>query len=263
MRIPVLAGRGLTAEDAPDAPLVVLMNVSAARRIFPGQEAVGQRIRMWDDRIWTIVGVVGDVRHLSPELDPGTQVYFHIPQMPDFSTLDLVVRSSLPVERAAASVQVALREVAPQMPTREWWTLEATVERATSARRFTLSVLSAFGVAALLLAGLGIYGVLAQTVADRAPEIGIRMALGASQGDVVGGVMRRTLALAGVGIAVGVLASLWAARLLGSLLYGVGSADPASLAGGVLVLLAVATTAAAVPALRAARVDGVRALRAE
>ncbi len=127
----------------------------------------------------------------------------------------MVVRSTLPDARTATAVSAVLREIDPSMPTREFWTMESRVDRAVSARRFTLGILAAFGVAALLLAGLGIYGVLAHSVAERTPEIGIRMALGASAGGVVRSVLGRTLALAAMGIVAGALLSLVGGRLVG------------------------------------------------
>jgi len=262
MRIPLLAGRGLSRDDTEDAPLAVLMNESGARRLFQGAEPLGRRIRLWDVREWEVVGIVQDVRHLSPEMDPGIQVYFPLTQMGDFSTLDLVVRSRLPTDRVVAAVSAALQEIDPSMPTGEFWTLQDSVDRAVSARSFTLWILSVYGAAALLLAALGIYGVLAQSVAERGPEIGIRMAMGASREEVVRSVLGRTLILAGVGILAGGLASLWAGSLLGSLLFGVGTADPGTYAGTALVLLAVAALAGLVPAVRAGRIRGTRALEA-
>ena len=142
------------------------------------------------------------------------------------------------------------------MPAREVWTVESTVDRAVSARRFTLGILTAYGVAALLLAGLGIYGVLAQSVAERTPEIGIRMALGASASNVVWSVMGRTLLLAAVGIVAGAVLSVWSTRLMGSLLFGVGATDPFTFVGMALVLLTVAAAAGLLPAARAARTRG-------
>jgi ABC-type antimicrobial peptide transport system permease subunit len=210
-----------------------------------------------------VVGVARDVRHISPEAGAGVQVYLPITQVWDFSTLDMVVRSRTPADQTAAAVAAAVRELDPQMPMREFWTLQSTVDGAVSARRFTLGILSAFGAAALLLAGLGLYGVLAQSVAERKAEIGIRMALGASAAGVVRDVMARTLALSGLGIAAGALASLWAGDLLGALLYGVSATDPASFATMALGLLLVAGVASALPAARAARTRGIQALRSD
>jgi predicted permease len=263
MRIPLVAGRSFSLDDRPDSPPVVLMNEAGARRVFGGEEPLGQRITSWQGREREVVGIVGDVRHLSPEMDPGIQVYFPITQMPNFPTLDLVVRSRLPTDQVVAAVSAALRELDPSMPTGEFWTLESTVDRAVSARSFTLWVLTAYGAAALLLAALGIYGVLAQSVAERAPEIGIRMALGASSQQVVWNVLGRTLFLAGVGIVTGGLVSAWAGSLLGSLLFGIGATDPFTYAGMASVLLLVGALAGLIPAARASRIRGTQALEAQ
>lgn len=260
MRIPLMEGRNLSPDDVEGTQPVVLINESGARRLFGDEPALGRRLRTWGDWEWEVVGVVNDVRHVSPETGAGIEVYFPIAQMPDFWTLDLVVRSRLPATEVAAAVRAAVREVDPAVPTREFWTIQSTVDRAVSARRFTLSVLAAFGAAALLVAGLGIYGVVAHAVAERVPEIGIRRALGASAPGVVWTVMSRTLLLAGAGTAAGALLALVSARLLAALVYGVGVRDPGTFAVSILVLLTVAVCAALVPATRAARTPGLVAL---
>ncbi len=260
MRIPLVQGRNLTRADDANGQAVVLINESAARAVFPGESALGRQLHFFGDSDWEIVGIVQDVRHVSPEADAGVQVYFPIAQMQSFHTLDLVVRSPRPVEDVAADVRAALADIDSSMPTRDFWTVQSIVDSSVSARRFTLSVLAAFGAAALLVAGLGIYGVVAHSVAERTPEIGIRRALGASSSHVVWGVMSRTLLLAGVGTLGGIALSLLSARLLASLVYGVGVRDPGTFMIGALLLLAVATMAAAVPATRAARTRGLVAL---
>ncbi|MCK5650960.1 MAG: ABC transporter permease, partial [Gemmatimonadetes bacterium] len=159
MRISMVAGRNLSRDDTDESPLAILMNESGARRVFRGEEPLGRRIVLWDDREWELVGIVRDVRHLSPEMDPGVQVYFPLTQMQFFQTLDLVVRSRLPTGEVVTAVSSVLRELDPSMPTREFWTLQSTVDRAVSARSFALWILTAYGAAALLLAALGIYGV--------------------------------------------------------------------------------------------------------
>jgi len=223
---------------------------------------VGRRI-LWNGLEREVVGVVRDIHNVSPETAPGVQVYFPIAQIGGMSAMAMVVRSGLPTRQVAAAVTAALREIDPSMPTQEFWTLRSTVDKAVSARRFTLGILTAYGLAALLLAGLGIYGVLAQTVAERTPEIGIRMALGATTHAIVKSVLGRTLVLAGAGIGVGTVLSLWSGRLLGSLLFGVHAADPLTYVVMTLILLAVAGAAGAFPARRAARARGVQALRAD
>jgi putative ABC transport system permease protein len=263
MRIPVIEGRGFSRHDTEETTPVVLLNESGARRLFTGESALGRHVRTFAPWDWEVVGVVNDVRHLSPEMDPGVQVYFPMAQMPDYPRPDMVVRSRLPLTQTIAAVSAALREVDPTMPTGEFWTLESTVDRAVSARRFTLLVLAAFGAAALLLAALGIYGVVAHSVAERTAEIGIRMALGASAAGVFGSVLGRTLLLAGLGVAAGVVLSLLGTRLLMSLLYGVSATDPSTFVAIALGLLTVAAAAGAVPAARAAHTRAWVALRGD
>jgi predicted permease len=260
MRVALVAGRNFTADDTEGTRPVVLLNESGARRIFGGEPALGRLLRFWGQWEWEVIGIVQDVRHLSPEMDAGVEAYFPVAQMNDFHTLDMVVRSRLPVPQVADAVAAAVAEVAPSVPMHEFWTVESTVDRALATRRFTLAVLSAFALAALLLAGLGIYGVLAHSVAERRREIGIRMALGASSARVMRGVMGRTLLLAGTGVAVGALLALWTARLLGSLLFGVNATDPRTFAATAMVVVLVAAAAALLPARRAAR-NGAAALR--
>lgn len=263
MRIPLVAGRNLTWDDRSGAPLVFLINESGAERLFPGENPLGKTVSFGWPGEGELVGVVRDVRHVSPEMGPGVQIYFPLSQVGDFGTLDMVVRSRLSTEETSAAVAAALREMDGQMPTREFWTVESTVERATSARRLTLGILGTYGVVALLLAGLGIYGVLAQSVAERRPEIGIRMALGASAAKVVRDVLARTLALTLLGVAGGTVLSIWSARFMESLLFGVSRHDPATYGGMVLILLGVAVLASLLPAIRAAGTGGSRALRME
>jgi ABC-type antimicrobial peptide transport system permease subunit len=200
---------------------------------------------------------------VSLEDEAGIQIYFPIAQNPNFGTMDLVVRSRLPLEALTGAVSGALAEVDAAMPTREFWTLEATLDRTLSPRRFTLQVLAGFGIAALILAALGIYGVLAHSVAERTREFGIRMALGASPVRVRHAVLGRTLLLAAVGTGIGLAAALSATQLLRSMLFGVSPADPATIAGMAVILVTVATLSGLVPARRATRAEVVQALRSE
>ena len=263
MRIPLLAGRAFDRQDTDETAPVILLNESGARRLFGSERsALGRLMHFWGEWDWEVVGVVGDVRHVSPEVGPGIQVYYPLAQMPDFTTLDMVVRSTLPPAQVTAPVGEALREIDAAMPVEETRNVESIVDRALSTRRFTLSVLGAFGTAALLLAVLGVYGVLSYSVAERKTEMGIRMALGASAPTVFRSVLGRTVALASVGVAGGALLSLVATRLLESLLYGVSPTDPVTFIGMALVLLAAAALAGAVPAGRATR-QGAGVLRAE
>jgi len=263
MGIPLVEGRGFSADDREGAPLAVLVNETGAERLAPGESVIGRRLSFGWVGEGEVVGVVRDVRHVSPEAGPGIQIYFSMSQVVNFPTLDIVVRTRLPTRQITDMVASALREVDSQMPVRESWTVQSTVDRAVSARRFTLGILTAYGAAALLLAALGIYGVLAQSVAERTQEIGVRMALGASGADVVRSVLGRTLVLTGTGIVIGSVVSFWTGRLLESLLFGIGARDPITFVGMALVLLLVAVFAGWVPAARAARIRGTRALQAQ
>jgi ABC-type antimicrobial peptide transport system permease subunit len=160
-----------------------------------------------------------------------------------------------------AGVRAAMRSVDARIPTEDYRTLESVIEVSVSPRRFTLQLLAAFAASALLLAGLGIYGVLSYSVTERIPEIGIRMALGESAADVRQGVVMKTLGLAGIGVAIGILVSLVATRLIGSLLYGVEPTDPTTFLGMVVTLLGVALVSGLIPAIRASRTDSAGALR--
>jgi ABC-type antimicrobial peptide transport system permease subunit len=172
-----------------------------------------------------------------------------------------VVRSQLPPESVAGAVGEAVRRVEAQMPTEDWRTLDSVVERSVSPRRFTLQILVAFALSALLLASLGIYGVLSYSVAERIPEIGIRMALGESAEGVRRSIVARTMLLAGAGVAIGTVVSTFGSRLMSSLLFGVEPTDPATFAGTVVVVLAVSALSGLIPAIRASRTDSAGALR--
>lgn len=260
MRIPLVEGRLFTPDDDRESAVVVIVNETAAATMFPGGDAIGQFLELWYGHV-EVIGVVGDVKHRALELGADNEVYFPMAQMGDFSTLGLVVRTSLPAETIAGPVGTAIRTVDAQMPTEDYQTLDSVVERAVSPRRFTLQLLVAFAASALLLAAIGIYGVLSYSVTERIPEIGIRMALGESAAEVRRGVVARTLGLALVGVAVGTVAAFLGARFIGSLLYGVAPTDPITFVTMIGLLLGVATISGLIPAIRASRTDSATALR--
>jgi len=262
MEIPLLAGRNFSPADVEGSTPVVILNQTGARRIFGGEEeALGRRLAFWGPWEWEVVGIARDVRHLSPETGSGIEVYFPHAQMPDYGPMDLVVRSRLPSSQVVATVSGVLEDVDPGMPRHEFWSLESTVAGAVSDRRFALGILSAFGFAALLLAALGIYGVLSQTVAEREPEIGIRMALGASGPDIVRRVLGRMLLLTAGGIAAGWALSLLFSDVLDAVLFGVAPVDPRAFLGTGVVLLAVAALASGLPARRAVSTEASSVLK--
>jgi predicted permease len=258
--IPLRAGRGFTQRDAGSSDLVVVVNETLARTLWPGQEAVGQT--MTQDGGRRVVGVVGDVRHQALEEMGGSEMYLPLRQTGDYSAVELVVRTALPPDGLAAAIRAALRPIDPNLPASEFRTLQELVDRAVSPRRFLVLLLAGFAGFALLLASLGIYGVISYSVNQRVQEIGIRMALGASATNLQGRILMQTLGLAGLGLALGMIASRVLASALGSLLFGVTSGDPVTFMGMGALLIAVAAVAGYVPARRASRIDPMVALRA-
>lgn len=261
MRIPLLAGRHFTPYDDENSQRVVIINETAARTLFPGDDPIGRNVIISGPEQWQVVGVAADVRHQSLETGSGLEVYIPLPQTPDYSGLTMAVRSNLPVGALARGVREALTNVDPAMPSGDYRTLDSVVETAVSPRRFILVVLGGFAGTALLLAALGIYAVVSYSVSQRIPEIGIRMALGESAARVRRQVVARTLLLAGIGVTLGAALSFVASRLMQSMLYGVEPTDALTFGGMAAVLLLVAALAGYLPARRASRVDPLVALR--
>lgn len=259
MGIELLKGRYFEAVDTEDTPPVIVVSEEAERTIFEG-DAIGKRISMWFGEA-EVVGVVSNVKHRSLELQADPEIYFSMRQVWDFQTVDMVVRTPLPPESVVAAVGAAVRSVEAQMPTEDFRTLSAVVERSVSPRRFTLQLLIAFAASALLLASLGIYGVLSYSVTERVPEIGIRMALGESAEGVRRNIVRQTMGLTGLGIFVGVIASVLGTRMISSLLYGVEPTDPLTFAVMIAILVFVSLLSGLIPAIRASRTDSATALR--
>jgi len=254
-----VAGRTFTERDRAESEPVVMINESAARTLWPGQNAVGQIITQDHGR--RVVGVLADVRHKALEETGGGEMYLPIRQTFDYGEVDLVVRTALPPEAAANAVRAALRPLDPNMPLREFRPLRNLVDQASSPRRFLVWLLGGFAGFALLLASLGIYAVISYSVSQRVQEIGIRMALGASAGNLQRGILRQTLVLTGIGLVLGLIASRALAGAIGSLLFGVTAGDPWTFVGMGVLLIVVAVVAGYVPARRASRVDPMVALR--
>ncbi len=261
MGIPLIAGRDLTERDTPSTEQVILINQTMARTLFPGENAIGQIISADNDR--QVVGIVSDVRHLALEQGSGSEMYLPIRQCPDWSSADLVVRTTVPPAQLASAVRYALKPIAPDLPVSDFRTIQQLVDKAVSPRRFIVMLLGGFALFALILASLGIYGVISYSVNQRTQEIGIRMALGASAGDLQSSIILQTLGLAAIGIAVGSAVSWILARALSGLLFGVTPADPVTFLGMLVVLTAVAALAGYLPARRASRIDPMVALRAD
>jgi predicted permease len=266
MRIPLRRGRLLDAHDVAGAPRAALINDSFARRRFSGQDPIGQRFAFGaDDGQWyTIVGVVGDVKQASLALEQPDAVYIAPAQWHWADQLmSLVVRSRRDAAALAPEIRRAIWSVDKDQPIVRVATMDDLVARAAAARRFALILFEAFALAALLLAAIGIYGVLSGSVAERTREIGVRSALGASPGDILALIVRQGMTLTGFGIVLGLAGAVTASRALITLLFGVSPLDTVTYIGVVAVLLGVSAIACWVPAWRAAGVDPSITLRAE
>jgi predicted permease len=261
MGIPLVEGRDLDERDAAGSSGVILINETLARRLWPGQNALGQVMRACGER--TVVGVARDVRHLSPEEASGMEMYIPIRQCRDFASLDLVVRSSLPPSEVAQRVRASLWQLAPNLPVRDFRTLQQLVDRAVSPRRFLVWLLGGFATFALVLASLGIYGVVSYGVTQRTQEIGIRVALGAPASRLQFEVLSKTLGLAAAGGVIGMAVSRVLSRSFASLLFGVTAGDPVTAAAVPVLLALVAVIAGWLPARRASRIDPAIALRSD
>lgn len=263
MNIPLVAGRPLEPHDMEEGAGAVVLSESAAQRLWPGRDPIGQNA-MTAGRPWRVVGVVSDVRHRSLEDAGGLEMYLPMQRGEGLSSrsVELVVRTRRPLETLAPAIRQAIQQIDPRIPADDYQALTALVDRAVSPRKFVLGLLGAFAFVALVLACLGIYGVISYGVNQQVPEIGIRMALGATADRIRRGVLGRTLRLAGIGLVIGIAASLLLARLVESMLYGVTNRDPLTLAAAIGILLMVALLAGYLPARRASRVAPSSALRA-
>ncbi|MGA7537881.1 MAG: FtsX-like permease family protein [Steroidobacteraceae bacterium] len=258
-----LRGRDFTWDDGPKSEGVVILNASLARFLWPNQNAVGKIVTdAGPFRQARVIGVVDDVHEDSVEAATGWQMYYSMTQTSPAGAR-LVVRTTLPPATLAASVLGVLRELNPKQPASEFTPLETLVDHANSPRRFFMLLVTVFAGLGMLLAALGIYGVISYGVTRQTQEIGIRMALGESAAQVRRRVLRKTLRLAWAGVALGAAISLMTARLVDSLLYATSPWDWATYVGMAVVLLAVAAVAGYVPALRASRINPLVALRAD
>jgi putative ABC transport system permease protein len=264
MKMRVLAGRGLDATDRAGLPPVLVISQAVAKRFFGGRSAIGRRMKLGPAAgrgPWmTIVGVVNDVKQEGPGAESRGAMYFPLAQHAS-GTMWLAVRASGEAAAVVPSLRAALAAIDPDVPLSSVQTLEDRVADTVSQPRFSMLLLTLFAAMALVLAAIGIYGVISYSVALRTQEIGVRIALGARPRDLVGMVMRQVFAITGLGVAIGGAGALAAGGLLTRLLFGVRASDPVTFAAVAIVLVAVALVAAAVPARRAARLDPVSALR--
>jgi predicted permease len=269
--VPVRRGRDFTEQDRADQPRVIIVNETMARLRWPGVDPVGRRIA-WGDPTrgapwWTVVGVVGDVKEAG--LDVPTPPTMYIPYWqatPDSSTMPirsmvLVVRARRDPARLIDPIRAALASVDPSTPIDGVQSVAQIFAESLKARRFNTFLLGVFGLAALGLAALGLYGVMSQAVAQRVPEIGLRMALGARPRSVISMVIRQAALFTGAGVLLGFALTVPLSTLVSRFLFGVGRLDPVTFAGVAVALTVAGLIAALVPARRAARIDPMAALR--
>ena len=265
MNIAVRRGRGFTGADHAGAPPVVVINEAFARRMFGDEDPIGRLLRLGPSspvRQATIVGIVGDLRHQRLDAAPVPEVYINYLQGPPVAPL-LAIRTAGDPAAAAASVRSALREIDSTIMPINIRTMDELRTSSVAGRVFLMALIVAFGVLALVLAAVGVYGVLTLVVAERQREMSIRLALGASPRGLIRLVVGYAMTLAGAGVIGGTVAALALSPLLASQLYGIDAADPMTIAAVAGVLLAVALIAAAVPARRLLRADAVAALRCD
>jgi putative ABC transport system permease protein len=262
-----LSGRAFTDADRPGAAQVAIVSRGFAKQFFPGQNPIGQSVDLgWsvdgNRRGGTIVGVVGDVKQVALDRASPATLYLPFAQAPR-PALRLVLQTDVPPASVAAAARRAIAETDRELPVFGLRTLEEHVATSVAAQRFYASLVTLFAAVALVLAAIGLYGIIAYAVSQRSHELGVRLALGAGAERITRMVVGEGLALAAAGAAIGIVSAHAACSLLTTLLFGVSPRDPITLGGVAALLLAVAVLASWVPARRAARVDPLLAMRGE
>jgi putative ABC transport system permease protein len=265
--VPLVSGRLIDARDSRDAPAVTVINQAMARIHWPDEDPLGQRFRTGatGDALFTVVGIVGDMRGAGLDVPAVAEVYFPLDQVMAMFMWpqQLVVRAARDPLALAPAVRRAIWDVDPDQPVSEVRAMSEVLDAELANRDTQLTLIGAFALLALVLAAVGLYGVLSYTVSQSTSEIGLRIALGAEQRTVVGAIVREALMTAVLGVVAGLLAAYVLTRTIAAFLYGVSPTDPATALAVAGVMLAVAASAAFVPARRAASVDPAVTLRAE
>jgi putative ABC transport system permease protein len=263
MGVPLIKGRLFNERDASDAKGRVVINATMAEKYWPGEDPIGKRVKIsWDDLEDEVIGVVGDVRHAGLDATVRPMTYWPYARSP-YGTMTVTVRTAGEPAPVVNAIVGLVRQLDPELVVANVKTMDEVVSESVAQRRVTMTMLAIFAGAALLLAAVGIYGVIAYSVTQRTQEIGIRMALGAQRADVLRMVIRQALILAAAGIIAGGLGAFFLTRLMEGLLFEVKPADPVTFAAVSALLATVALLASYIPGRRATRVDPVIALRAE
>ena len=263
MGIPLISGRTFDEADRDGAPGVAIVSLGLARRYWPGENPLGKHLRFEAEGDWaTVVGVVGDVRQLGLAQEPPPILYMSYQQFP-LPFTNVTVRSSLSEAAVASVLRSQLSAIDPELPFGDIMTLQSVVDKSVDEPRFRALLIAIFAILALVLAAVGLYGLISYSAAQRTREIGIRVALGAQPRHVLAPVLREGAALALAGIALGLAAAAAVTRVLSAFLFGIGAADPLTFSLVALLLLTTALAATYIPSRRALKVDPLVALRAE
>jgi predicted permease len=264
---PLLRGRSFLDSDTASRTPVAIVNSAMARKFWPGENPIGKRVGLADAATpaLNIVGVVADVKHLSLREETGPEMYVPYTQnpFPSMLIMHVVLRSRMDAGALTGSAREAIRQLDADLPVSSVATLSTLVDQSLVSQRFAMYLIGAFGIVSLLLASIGLYGVISYSVLQRTREMGVRMALGAPRATVVAMVLGQGARLTGLGIGVGVLVAMAVTRFMTNVLYGVQPTDWITFATAILLLAGVALAACYAPAHRASRVEPVTALRQE
>jgi putative ABC transport system permease protein len=265
MGIPLVRGRDFSEQDKADSARVVIVSEKTARHFWPGENPIGKRLKPGSTSRnipWIeIIGVVKDVRQNDFVSEPKMQMYMPYQQLNSFAPNALVVRTNVEPLSLAAAVRNAIWAVDKDQPVSNLRSMDEIVSEAVARQRFSMLLLGIFAALAMVLAAVGIYGVMSYSIAQRTREIGLRIALGAQKSDVLKMILRQGLRFVAAGLAIGLAASFVLTRVMASLLFGISATDPATFVAISLVLIAVALLASYIPAVRAMKIDPMLALR--
>jgi putative ABC transport system permease protein len=261
LRVPMRRGRAFSSADQPQSPPVIIVNETFARQYWPGEDALGKHVVIGRrPKPAEIVGIAADVKNRGLEQDPQPQLYLPFPQLP-WTDMYLLVRTDLPPRSVVSAVRAQVAAVDSDQPVIKVQTVDDLLDNARTQPRFLLMLIAAFAATALVLAVIGIYGMLSYAVAQRRQEFGIRLALGAERGDLLRMILRRGLALATTGIALGLAAAFLLTPFVASQLYDVGTRDAITFIATPLIFLGIALLASYVPARRATRAEPIEAIK--